>query len=168
MKNKLWFLFAALAAGLCGCSGGDGKSGDGPAGSPAMLVGVWGASHMTVEAGGQKQRVDVDASISTFTFHADGTLTEYQNGTTVSGSWSYDSAARRLRLMNPVSDLTARVRSLTSSELILAMSVTEQGVAMRMTVTYRRLDNRSPIRPVPGVAAGLPIMSAILNCKNPN
>jgi len=141
-------LCAVLCAGAC--SDGDDDRGGGSAGSVEMLYGTWGSSHMRVEAMGQSSDLDVDASVSTLTFHTDGTLTEVQeNDTHAYGTWTYDPSTRILHIDDSnFSDIEYDwyVRKLTDSRLTVDFTVTEEGISMRMIITYKRL-NRSSSAP---------------------
>ncbi|MEG2065038.1 MAG: hypothetical protein RRY23_07855 [Alistipes sp.] len=150
MKNLFYILLMASLIGLSasGCSKDDDESGDsnGPAGSAEMLCGVWGATHLWAESQGQVIDEDVDASVSTFTFNSNGSLTELQNGSTAHGTWTYDPNSRKLHITNAVSNLFY-VKTLTETTLILDTQVTVQNVSMHMIATYKRLDNRVMTQP---------------------
>lgn len=134
---------AALCAGACS---DDDDNGDGPAGSVEMLYGTWGASHMRVEVLGESSDMDVDASISTITFHRNGTATERQEGVTAEATWSYNPSSRILHLEDKHFDAVYDwyVKELTDSRLIVDFTMTEEGIEMRMIVTYTRMGGTSP------------------------
>ncbi len=142
------FLFPVLVcAVLCAgaCSDDDDK--DKSAGSVEMLYGTWGSSHIWVEAMGQSNEMDVDASVSTMTFHTDGTLTERQEGNlTAYGTWSYNPSSRILHIDDSNFDIEYDwyVKELTDSRLIVDFTTTSEGIEMRMIVTYTRMGGASP------------------------
>lgn len=141
---RKFILLAALCPALfsVGCSDKEkDDNGYGPAGSAEMLHGTWGISHMYVEAMGQGQDVDVDASISTITFRSDGTATESQEGVTAYATWTYNPETRLLRMVdsNFGTVFNWNVRSLTEQQLVFDFSASEEGIEMFMVCTYDRL-----------------------------
>jgi len=144
------FLFPVLlCVVLCAgaCSDDDDGNGDGPAGSVEMLYGTWGLSHIWGETMGQSYEMDVDASVSTITFHTDGTLTELQEGNLKAyGTWSYKPSSRILRIDDSNFDIEYDwyVKELTDRRLIVDFTTTLEGVEMRMIWTYTRMGGASP------------------------
>ncbi len=143
MRNFRFLFPVLVCAVLCaGACSDDDDNGDGPAGSSEMLYGTWGASHMRVEAMGESSEMDVDASLSTITFNSDGTLTERQeNNLTAYGTWSYNPSNRILHIDDSNFDIEYDwyVKELTDSRLTVDFTVTEEGVEMRMILTYVRM-----------------------------
>lgn len=141
MKTNFLFLLTVLCAFcVAGCS-----DKDEPLGNAAMFHGTWGISHMKVTAQGQTVDQDVDASVSTITFNADGTATEYQNGIYAAATWNYDAGKRLLHMTdsNYGTQLDWQIRTLSDTEFVGAFSMTEEGLAMDVVATYKRVSPRS-------------------------
>ncbi len=148
-KNMRKFLFPVLVCAiLCAgaCSDDNDDNGDGPAGNVEMLYGTWGASHMQVEAMGERTEMDVDASLSTITFNTNGTLTEVQeNNMHAYGTWNYNPSTRILHIDDSNFDIEYDwyVKELTDNRLTVDFTMTEEGIEMRMIITYSRLNRSS-------------------------
>ncbi|WP_418983038.1 lipocalin family protein [Alistipes sp.] len=155
MRKFLWLTLLCAGLAAASCSDKDDNDGDGPAGSVEMLYGTWGISHMYVEAMGQNSEMDVDASISTITFRSDGTATEKQEGVNAYATWSYNPSSRILHIKDSNFDIEYDwyVKSLTDEQLIVDFTMTEEGVSMRMVMTYNRISRASSVAPASVSAA---------------
>lgn len=100
---------------------------------------------MWVEVLGQSSEMDVDASISTITFRADGTATEHQEGGTAYARWSYDPATRILKMVdtNYGTTMDWYVHCMTAEKLIAEFQFALEGAEVHAIVTYDRLSDRS-------------------------
>lgn len=159
-KSKKYMRKLLLLALLCAAGSGfscsdkeDVVAPAGPAGSAEMLCGTWGSVHVWYDIMGQTFGLDVDASVSKFTFNSDGTGYERQEteGATARFTWSYDPATRVLRManrdMNQVLDWY--VHSLTEDALVAEVRTAAEGVEVHMIVTYARISGRSVSIPEP-------------------
>lgn len=155
MRKILWLTLFCAALTAASCSDKDDNDGDGPAGSVEMLYGTWGVTHMYVEAMGQNTEMDVDASISTITFYSNGTATERQEGVYAEATWSYNPSSRILHLEDKHFDVVYDwyVKSLTDEQLIIDFTTTEEGIEMRMIMTYNRISRASAAAPASRSAA---------------
>ncbi|MEG1622377.1 MAG: hypothetical protein RR330_03280 [Alistipes sp.] len=167
MKKLFYFLLLASAISMTatGCSKDDnsGNPPDGPAGNVEMLYGTWGSTHMWGSNGLDQ---DIDASVSTFTFLADGSFSENQGTAVAHGDWTYNPAARELVLSNPVSVINAHVTTLTATTLIMSYPVA--GIDL-VVVTYSKMGNRAPMQTESindSSVAPMPILSSIINLSN--
>lgn len=149
MRKLLLLAVLGVIAG-CFVSCSDKADEPGPAGSPEMLYGTWGATHVIIDSGGRTTESDIDPSAVNYIFCADGTAFELTNLYVSSqGVWSYDPSTRLIRFteQNSGEQMNWYVSSLTERELVIVTSSTVEGVSFQMTV-FLRLISRDQTKPL--------------------